>query len=261
MDADDRGPDLTGPGDGERERARAEREAARRRLLEVQPGDVRDLDAAAACECSCHPRPGDPNRHRGGLCQCQWTHQERAAHLAELDRVIEKHRPEQEALWREHVEAIAVAAAELRIDATEESPGAPWVIVWRVDGRRFYLRERWETYEIVISPANDPDLDPWRSDPGVLIRRGVAADLLTAGRANYRRALRVVAEAVRTHLRRETCAHPYDDADRFCPACGSPMQDAAAPSGPEHHACGSSTHVHVGALISLGPRRCCVACS
>jgi hypothetical protein len=205
----------------------------RRQLLEVAPGNVRDLDAAAACECSCHPRPGEQGRHHGGLCQCQWTDQERAAHMAELIRLMEQHRPEQEALWRERDEAIAVAAAELQIEATEESPGAPWVIVGHVDGRRFYLRERWETYEIVISPADDPDLDPWRLDSGILVRDGVAGDLLTAGRVDYRRALRVVAEAVRNHLRRETCAHPHDDADRFCPACGLPMQDVAAPISPE----------------------------
>jgi hypothetical protein len=123
---------------------------------------------------------------------------------------------------------VAAAAAELQIEATEESPGAPWVIVGRVDGRRFYLRERWEAYDISISPPDDPDLDPWRSDRGTLVRSGVAGDLLTAGRVDYRRALRVIAEAVRTQLRRETCAHPHADRDRYCPACGLPLLDAAS---------------------------------
>jgi hypothetical protein len=224
MADDDHGRDPTSPSDGERE---CEREAARRRLLEVEPGNVRDLDAAAACECSCHPRPGHPDRHRSGLCQCQWTDQERATHLAEFNRLLEEHRPEQEAWWRDQAAKLATAAAELQIEATEEVPGAPWVIVGRVDGRRFYLRERWEAYTIVISPADDPDLDPWRSDLGVLVRGGDAADLLADGRVDYGRALRVVAEAVRTHMRRETCPHSHADQDRFCRACGLPLMNRA----------------------------------
>jgi len=226
---DDVGSRAASPSDDEPDGSRANREATRRRLLEVEPGNVRDLDAAATCECSCHPRPGDPDRHRGGLCQCQWTDAERAAHLAEFDRLMEERRPEQEAFWRERAETLAADAAGLQIEANEESPGAPWVIVGRVDGRRFYLRDRWEAYTIVISPAGDPGLDPWRSDSGVEVRSGRSGDLLTDGRVDYRRALRVVAEAVRTHLRREACTHPHHDEDRFCPACGLPLLDPASP--------------------------------
>ena len=77
MDDDDPGVAPTGAGNDEQDRAREQREMARRQLLEVESGNVRDLDAAATCECSCHPRTGDPNRHGGGLCQCQWTDHER----------------------------------------------------------------------------------------------------------------------------------------------------------------------------------------
>lgn len=56
---------------------------------------------------------------------------------------------------------------------------------------------------------------------------------MTMGRTDYRRALRFVTEAVRNHLRRQACAHPHTAGDRFCPACGAPMEDPAAPVGTE----------------------------
>lgn len=133
---------------------------------------------------------------------------------------------------QENAEDLAEAAADLEIEATEEVSGAPWVIVGRVEGRRFYLRERWDTYTVVISPPDDPDLDPWRSDRGVLVRSGGSGDLLTGGRVEYRRALRVVAEAVRTHVRRERCPHPHAEGDWFCPTCGVALRDRATPIGP-----------------------------
>gem|GEM_PF-2041326 len=236
MADDDPDPAPAGAGDDDRERAREQRTAARRQLLDVQPGNIRDLDAAAACECSCHPRPGQPDRHGGDLCSCQWTDPDRAAHLAEFNRVIEQQRPEQEALQLENARALAAAAAELDIEASEEVPGAPWVIVGRVDGRRYYLRDRWETYTVVVAPADDPDLDPWRAPASarlVVVRSGDSTDLFTGRWVNYRRALRVIASVVRTQLRREACTHPHDDADRFCPACGVPLRDEATPIRPD----------------------------
>lgn len=236
MADDEPGPAPSGASDDERERAREERTAARRQLLAVQPGNIRNLDAAAACECSCHPRPGHPDLHGGALCSCQWTHQDRAAHLREFNLIIEQQRPEQEALQLENMRALAAAAAELDIEAFEEVPGAPWVITGRVDGRRYYLRDRWDSYTVVVAPANQPDLDPWRAPSGtrlVVVRSGDSSDLFTGRWVNYRRVLRVIASVVRTQLRREACTHPHSDADRFCPACGVPLRDEATPFRPE----------------------------
>ncbi|WP_282946530.1 hypothetical protein [Cellulomonas endometrii] len=233
--ADD-GPDAApfGAADQEPERTREERTAARRQLLDVQPGNIRDPDpdAAAACECSCHPRPGQPDKHGSDLCSCQWTGTDRAAHLVEGNRVIEQQRPEMEAARLESMRDLKAAAAELDIEATEEVPGAPWVIAGRVDGRRYYLRDRGGTYTVVVAPAGQPDLDPWRAPAGarlVVARSGDSADLFTGRWVNHRRALRVVAAAVRTQLRREKCTHPHHDADRFCPACGVPLRDEVTP--------------------------------
>jgi hypothetical protein len=234
---DDPGPAPAGAADDERERARGERTAACRRLLDAQPGNIRDLDAAADCECSCHPRPGQTDKRGSDLCSCQWTDTERAAHLAEFNRLIEQQRPEQEALQRENLRDLAAAAAELDIEASEEVPGAPWVITGRVDGRRYYLRERWDTYTVVIAPADQPDLDPWGAPGGarlVVVRSGDSADLSTGRSVNYRRTLRLIASVVRSQLRREACTHPHADVDRFCPACGVPLRDEATPVRPEH---------------------------
>lgn len=229
---DEPDPALSGAGNNELECARQERTACRR-LLDVPHRDTNDLDAAAACECSCHPDPGRPGV--GDLCSCQWTETTRAAHLAEFDRV-EQQRPERGALQLENMRDLAAAAAELDIEATEEVPGAPWVITGRVDGRRYYLRDRWDTYAIVVAPADQPDLDPWRAPDGarlVVVRKGDSSELATGRWVNYRRALRVIASVVRTQLRREACAHPHGDADRFCPACGVPLRDEATPIRPE----------------------------
>lgn len=234
----DHEPDRASPGaDDEQERAREERTAARRQLLDVQPGSNRDLDAAASCECSCHPRAGHADKHGGDLCPCQWTDRERIEHLAEFARVVETNRSAEEAVQRENATALNATAAELAIEVSEEVPGAPWVLVGRIDGRRFYLRERWESYAIVVASAETPDIDPWGAEagqPSVLVRSGDAADLYAAGRVDYPRALRVVAAAVRTHLRRETCAHPEADEGRFCTSCGQGLIDPALPdrSGP-----------------------------
>ncbi|NTW39502.1 MAG: hypothetical protein HGA44_06365 [Cellulomonadaceae bacterium] len=140
MADDEPDPAPTGSNDY-RNRAIEEPTAARRQLLDVQPGSIRDLDAAAACECSCHPRPGETDKHGSDLCSCQLTSTDRAAHLAEFNRIIDQHRPDQEALQLQNARDLAAAAAELEIEASEEIPGAPWVITGRVDGRRYYLRD------------------------------------------------------------------------------------------------------------------------
>lgn len=143
MTDDDATYSADGPGDDGRGRVRSKRAAARRRLLEAESGNVHDLDTAADCECSCHPRPGQPDRHSDQICHCQWTDQDRRDHLAEFNRVTEQHRSVVDDLQGENARALAEAAAELSMEATEEVTAAPWVLVGLVDGRRFYLRERW----------------------------------------------------------------------------------------------------------------------
>jgi hypothetical protein len=184
---DDSDPASAGSSDGDRERAREERAAARRQLLDFEPGNVRDLDAAAACECSCHPRPGQTDKHSGDLCSCQWTNTDRAMHLVEFNSIFEEQRLEVEALQRGNLRA--------------------------------------------------PDLDPWRAPASarlVVVRSGDSSDLFTGQRVNYRRAVRVIASVVRTQLRREACAHPHHEADRFCPTRGVPPRDEATPFRPDH---------------------------
>lgn len=126
---------------------------------------------------------------------------------------------------------LADAAAELHIQAREELPLGPWVIVGTVDGRGFYLRERSDQYAIVIAADNTPTLDPWTADPQntITIRTGTSDDLYDAAGTDYRKALHHVAAAVRTYLRQSTCAHPHKTDDRYCSACGLALVDPATP--------------------------------
>lgn len=217
---------------GDEQRRRADAVAARRRLLEAAPGSVRDLDAAARCECSCHPKPGNPEVHAGAVCSCQWTVQERSGHLANFRRVMEAGREQQEVEREADERELAAAAAALGIEVREESAAAPWVVVGTVDGHRFYLRERWDSYTIVLAPEGDPDLDPWAAPadaPTVLVRSGDASELYAAGRVDYARSLTLVAGEIRTYRRRVTCPHAHAPGDRYCPACGVPLKDRALP--------------------------------
>jgi hypothetical protein len=68
----------------------------------------------------------------------------------------------------------------------------------------------------------------------VVARSGHSSDLSTGRWVNPRRALHVVAAAVRAQLRREVCTHPHADADRFWPACGIPLRDETTPVRPKH---------------------------
>ena len=53
---------------------------------------------------------------------------------------------------------VADAARGLGASAWEESWPAPWVIRGTVDGRAFYLRERSNTYRVLIAPDEGPYL-------------------------------------------------------------------------------------------------------
>lgn len=214
-------------------RRRDEQVAARRRLLELAPGDLRDLDAAAECGCSCHPSPGgDP--HEGKTCPCQLTPDDRAQRHADLAKSLTASRAAYALVHQARTDELAAAAAALGVEAVEDGPGAPWVIVGTVDGHGFYMRERWDTYDIVVAPDDDPTIQPWGAPietPTTVIRSGTISDLLPGASMSYRHVLAFVVGEIRTYLRRRTCEHPSARGDRFCRACGSPLVDPAEPAG------------------------------
>jgi hypothetical protein len=206
----------------------------RRRLLAVDPSGVRDdLDAAARCECSCHPRPGG-RVHPDGVCACQLTRDEQAERLRVFEHAIAAVHEQNSADWDERAAQLEQVAAELGVEAVERVPAAPWVISGFVDGRAFYMRERWDVYSIVIAPDDRPGLDVWSmaDEPGVVVREGPVTDLVShGGRVDYRVALPFVVAAVRADLRRRTCPHPARPGDDFCPRCGSPVVPVAPAPG------------------------------
>ena len=213
-------------------RERAERVAGRRLLLQCVPGDLRDLDAAAECECSCHPQPGRPATHPGEMCVCQLSAAELEARRdrgkVALGQLREMFKPVQE----QHARELAEAAERLQVQVQQILPGAPWVLVGAVDGRRFSLRERWGEWTLTIAPADDPDLDPWgapESAAAITIASGSDTDLYIGTPPDYGKAVTFVVATIRAYLRRQTCPHPHSAADRYCPACGIPLVDEAAP--------------------------------
>ena len=135
--------------------------------------------------------------------------------------------PDWEALTALEVER---AAAVLGATAHLVIPAFPLVIVGEVDGRAWCLRERSGTYELVVAPDLTPLESPWAAGvSGITVAAGVSDDLDEEGRAAPGRAVRVAVGAVRTWLRRRTCAHDHRPADRYCPACGLALVDPAMP--------------------------------
>lgn len=204
-----------------------ERVRLRRLLLQVDPSGVRDdLEAAARCECGCHPRPGG-HVHPDGVCPCQFTTEEQAQRLAAAERALDAVHQSNTQTWELQAALLQQVADELGVEASETVPAAPWVITGRVDGRRFYMRERWDVYSIVIAPDDQPDLDVWASDvPGVTVQEGSIGDLVEPGGViDYRVALPFIVGVIRVELRRRTCPHPRLPVDRFCSRCGTPLVD------------------------------------
>lgn len=199
----------------------------RRRLLDVDPSGVRDdAEAAARCECACHPRPGG-RIHPDGTCPCQLTAQEREERRTALEQALEAVHSENAQLSAQRELTLAQVAGELGVEAAEEVPAAPWVITGVVDGRGFYMRERWDAYSIVIAPDDRPGLDVWSAigEPGLLVHEGTVSDLLDpGGQIDYRVALPFVVDVIRSELRRRTCPHPSGPGDQFCPRCGSALE-------------------------------------
>lgn len=203
---------------------RAARVAERRALLEMMPGDAHDLDAAAECECGCHPRPGS-DVHDGQRCVCQLTKDERAQRWANARASLADVRESLGPVVAQHRAALAAAAERLGVEATEVGLFAPWVIVGTLDGRAFSMRERWEAYEILVAPDDNPLLNPWGAPQGtevILVASGTIDDLYI-GAPDYDRALTFIVAAIRSFLRRRTCTH--DLGGRYCPRCGTALID------------------------------------
>lgn len=206
--------------------------AARRALLELVPGDLRDLDAAAECNCSCHPQPGrDP--HHGRRCSCQISERARRARqrkavqrLAELPELRETLAPRH----RQHLLEIAEAAEELGVEVHEEVIGAPFVLTGVTDGVAWYLRERFDTYALVVSSGEDPTIQPWSAPTDVetiTIRTGTSDDIYVGNPPDHRLTVRFIVGQVREHLARTSCQHPARPGDRYCPNCGTGLVDPA----------------------------------
>ncbi|WP_421735709.1 hypothetical protein [Cellulomonas sp.] len=212
-------------------RERVEVVTARRELLDLVPGNLRDLDAAASCDCSCHPQPGrDP--HHGSRCECQLRARARRRRHRKAMKAFAKFGESLRPVHEAHQGELAEAATELGVDAHEEVPGAPWVVVGTTDGTAWYVRERWDTYAIVVSTGPDPSVQPWGGPDGVeteTIRTGTSEDLYQGTPPDYRVALRFIVATVREYLDGTTCTHPARPGDRYCPRCGNLLVDPAKP--------------------------------
>ena len=123
-------------------------------------------------------------------------------------------------------EAVAVRAREMGAQAKIEIHGCPFVITGVVDGRAFYLRERWEAWRVTVAPADNPLADVWRDrDAGEIdIAEGFSSDFFTHdGKYSPVLALGVAVREVRDYLRRCACHHTR--AAVYCPDCGTKMPE------------------------------------
>lgn len=201
----------------------AKRERRARKLAGME-GTLRDMDAALECACSCHD--GAENLHDGGItCPCQQTQEERSAALDEVLRTLSAWQddPEYQAARAAAEAEFAAAAAELGAHIDRHGGGAPYVIEGKVDGQRFYFRERsdWWTVEI----ADMKDGETWRYDTASILVAEGSSDTLDDAEEKYEtQALRIAVEAVRTFLARRACAHPGEGA--WCAACGVKRSEA-----------------------------------
>lgn len=203
----------------------------RRQLLNCEPGDLRDLDAAAECGCGCHPQVGR-RVHGDALCPCQMSQGELRAWQEQTSSQLVAARAEFTPIREMNEASLAAAASEHGVRASEESPGAPWIIRGLVDGRAFYMRERWDRYIIAMAAADRDDVDPWgsRADSGSLtIQTGTLDELDSDGQVDYAKALSVIVGAIRSHQRRVACTHRHGSGDRYCSACGLALVDPALP--------------------------------
>ncbi|MHB8451803.1 MAG: hypothetical protein ACYDAQ_15355 [Mycobacteriales bacterium] len=212
--------------------AEARRRALRPALLAATGVALADPTAAVECQCGCHPTYDPAGMHDGGAsCACQLAPEERHrkreqlfAGLADLFRD-----PETVAAQAADEQAFEAAAADLAVlEARIVCRYAPFVITGTVDGRAFYLRERHGDYQVTIARDAAPLEGPWESAPQVEtidIAEGTDADFgdPRVGQAMAVRALEAAAAAVRTYLRRASCAHEAPEGARYCPACGTEL--------------------------------------
>jgi hypothetical protein len=167
---------------------RAERVAVRRTLLELVPGNLRDVDAAAECECYCHQQPGrDP--HHGQRCRCQLSARARKVRWRKAMKAFAEIGDQLRPAHEQHQRELGGAASELGVEVREEVFAAPWVITGTVSGVAFYVRERRENYDIVVSTGPDPSVQPWGAADdvdSVTIRPGRSEDIYAGTPPDYR---------------------------------------------------------------------------
>lgn len=217
------------PADQTASTARTRLVARRRALLAVEPEGVRDLDRAAACDCACHPQPGR-DLHGTGLCPCQLTRAEREAATDQLNRALCVAGDALDPFEATRARRLAAAAAALHIEAHEDIPMFPWLISGTVDGHRFVLRERGDTYTLDMAVDGNTTLGTSdQQSAAVTIRSGTVDDLSGPDGPDATVAAHLIAASIRTHVRQATCPHPHAPADRYCPVCGAPLTDPAQP--------------------------------
>lgn len=214
-----------------RARESRERETSRRRAFlsnmsasELETAGVEDLEAAAACSCSCHPSPGDPAAHGGNRCLCQQSEQERREATGRWLEQLQQASQDLSAHHDAERRAVGEAAEELGVTLEQAGGAAPYQIIGSVDGVRFYLRERHDSWRLQIpdEEAGD-DGDPVGFDTGVyVIAEGTSDSLYREGDPTW--PLRLAVEEIRSHLRRRACEHLQ--ARAFCPDCGARRSQA-----------------------------------
>lgn len=194
-------------------------------LLAFGP-DLRDPVAAQACVCGCHPRPAELASHGGGAeCPCQFTPDERRertsaalAGLSELrDGLASSRQTLRDAATRE--------ATRLGVELDDLEGLAPLVLRGRVDGHGFYLRLRWESWQVGVGIGPDPEADPWQAprDEVQIIAEGSESDLCDAdGHWDGAAMVRTAAVAVRRWLLL-ACPHEASPGANFCPRCGQAL--------------------------------------
>lgn len=195
---------------------------AKRDALSCGPA-LSNLDAALDCGCSCHPRPAASALHDGGLsCPCQKTPAQRRADLDEALALLSDIGKASKRGMDKLRAAASDMAREIGLDLLRLDVSVPFVVSGSLDGRSFYLRERHDVYDVLMSEDTSFSGDLWLADastPVVVIRSGVSEDISSDGSIDPLLALSRCAMWVKDAILKENCLHPVSG--RFCADCGT----------------------------------------
>lgn len=209
----------------EETRTKRERMApARRDAIVLLSPDVADVDAAVECDCWCHPKPADPAVHAGGVeCPCQLTEDERRERSRAAMEELSQYADYQAEVGAEDEYRDRVVKAARVLGATVDTflPAAPFVVAGVVDGHTFYLRERHDSWRVVVAGEDNPLLSVWDNTPAdaLVIAEGTTSGWDWTGTQMVTDAIRMVKD----FLRARAC--PHTDAKEWCPDCGARMAD------------------------------------